>query len=271
VGDCAYHRSQFERREIEHRYGPRVHILSDPTALTLLARLCAPQTGQPAIGQLVRHLYTRLIHEVVNDAFPRKTVRVDTRMRSVTERGVFEGEVIDEDQPVVSVALARAGILPSQVCYDYLNDVMNPAFVRQDHLVLSRVTDASGGVTGAAISGNKVGGPIDGRIVLFPDPMGATGSSLARTITFLKEAFGESPGKLLTLNLIVTPEFIRCLAAEHPEVEIYALRLDRGMSSEEVLSTVPGELWDQESGLTSSDYIVPGGGGFGEIMNNAWV
>jgi hypothetical protein len=43
------------------------------------------------------------------------------------------------------------------------------------------------------------------------------------------------------------------------------------MSSEDVLSRVPGELWDDECGLTSNHYIVPGGGGFGEIMNNAWV
>jgi uracil phosphoribosyltransferase len=28
--------------------------------------------------------------------------------------------------------------------------------------------------------------------------------------------------------------------------------------------------WSEESGLTDKQYIVPGGGGFGEIMNNAW-
>jgi uracil phosphoribosyltransferase len=38
-----------------------------------------------------------------------------------------------------------------------------------------------------------------------------------------------------------------------------------------VLRRVPGERWDDESGLNDHQYIVPGGGGFGELMNNAYV
>jgi len=38
-----------------------------------------------------------------------------------------------------------------------------------------------------------------------------------------------------------------------------------------VLATVPGERWGEENGLNDLQYIVPGGGGFGEIMNNAYV
>jgi len=34
---------------------------------------------------------------------------------------------------------------------------------------------------------------------------------------------------------------------------------------------VPGTHWDRERGLDDKQYIVPGGGGFGEIMNNAYV
>ena len=52
---------------------------------------------------------------------------------------------------------------------------------------------------------------------------------------------------------------------------VYALRLDRGLSPPEVLQTMPGERWDEERGLTDHHYIVPGGGGLGEIMNNSFV
>ena len=51
----------------------------------------------------------------------------------------------------------------------------------------------------------------------------------------------------------------------------YALRLDRGLSPAEVFGTEPGTHWDKERGLDDRQYIVPGGGGFGEIMNNAYV
>ena len=43
------------------------------------------------------------------------------------------------------------------------------------------------------------------------------------------------------------------------------------MSPIDVLQTVPGTHWDKESGLNAHQYIVPGGGGFGELMNNALV
>ena len=38
-----------------------------------------------------------------------------------------------------------------------------------------------------------------------------------------------------------------------------------------VLATVPGSRWAEERGLTENHYIVPGGGGLGEVMNNSYV
>ena len=57
----------------------------------------------------------------------------------------------------------------------------------------------------------------------------------------------------------------------HPDVPVYALRLDRGLSDEQVLKMTPGKNWEAEKGLNEKGYIVPGGGGFGEIMNNSYV
>ena len=71
--------------------------------------------------------------------------------------------------------------------------------------------------------------------------------------------------------MIVTPEYLKAVTGAFPDVQIYAVRLDRGLSSPEVLEQVPEAAWDQERGLNEQQYIVPGGGGFGEIMNNAWV
>ena len=71
------------------------------------------------------------------------------------------------------------------------------------------------------------------------------------------------------MNLIITPEYIRRIQSDHPDVIIYAVRLDRGLSSAEVLNSTPGSRWDEERGLTDNHYIVPGGGGFGEVLNNA--
>jgi uracil phosphoribosyltransferase len=69
----------------------------------------------------------------------------------------------------------------------------------------------------------------------------------------------------------VTPEYLENVLAEHPDTIIYALRLDRGLSPEKILTTIPGTHWGEERGLDDQQYIVPGAGGVGEILNNAWV
>lgn len=268
--DVAYQNLPTGQVELEHAYGPNVHILADPFLLTHLAFLCAKGTKQPAINDVVRDLYRALIKAVLNGEFPRALANVETRMIDVSPLGVWTGQIIDPNQRAVTVNIMRAGTLPSQECYDFLNKTLNPAGVRQDHVVMARTTDEGGRVTGSRFGDSKIGGDITDAIVLFPDPMGATGSSLAEAIHYYKRAVAGPAKKFVTVNLIVTPEYLRRMREEHPDVVVYAVRLDRGASPADVLATRPGVRWDEESGLTDVQYIVPGGGGFGEIMNNAY-
>ena len=269
--DHAYDKIAYRPAEIEHRYGPRVHIVADPLALTQLARLCAKGTYQPEINTLVAVLYRDLLRVIVNAEFPRRSTATATRMIDVTPHGVFHGETIDPEVRAVTVNIARAGTLPSQITYDFLNTLLDPRVVRQDHFVMARVLDAASHVIGAHISGSKIGGDVDDAILLFPDPMGATGGSMCTAIETYKKDIPGKPRKIVAANLIVTPEYLKRVTTTHPEVVVYALRLDRGLSPEEIFDTVPGTHWDKERGLTDKQYIVPGGGGFGEIMNNAYV
>ena len=103
------------------------------------------------------------------------------------------------------------------------------------------------------------------------DPMGATGSSINSALTHYKTRLEGVPKKCITMHLIVTPEYLRHVRTHHPDVIVYALRLDRGLSPTDVLACTPGERWDDERGLNEHHYIVPGGGGLGEVMNNSFV
>jgi uracil phosphoribosyltransferase len=186
-------------------------------------------------------------------------------------QAVLNTEIIDSETSTVVVDIARAGILPSQVCYDLLNGILNPNLVRQDHLIMARTMDAKERVIGAEISGSKIGGDIQDRVVIFPDPMGATGGSLATAIeAYLARGLGK-PSRIITLNLIITPEFITRIQNIDYDVEVYAVRLDRAMSTPQALESKPGTHRSEESGLSPSSYIIPGGGGFGELMNNSWI
>ncbi len=256
--------------EMQHCYGPRVHLLRDPLALTWLARLCHPQCVQPEVNRLISLLYRGLMREVINRELPRRVVRSDTRMREHTPLGVYEGQIIDPSTEVTTVDIARAGILPSMVCFEALCEVLDPTRVRQDHILMNRLVNDAAQVTGAGMFGRKIAGPVAGRTVLFPDPMGATGGSLTEAINFYLTELDGPPQHIFAINLMITPEYIRKLMTSLPEnVHIYAYRLDRGLSPADVLADVPGAQWDRERGLTEHQYIVPGAGGMGEIMNNA--
>lgn len=269
--DCAYRGDGLVAGELVHHYGESVHILADPYHLSLLARLSSDDTVQPVINHLVTTLYRDLVAAVVAREFPTVASASDTRMRAHTPLGVFRGVITDPRTRAVCVDIARAGMLPASVCFDALNHVLDPAGVRQDHLVMNRVVDQDGQVVGARIFGEKTGGDVDGRFLLFPDPMGATGSSLDKAIGFYRTVAGGTPRKMIAMNLIVTPEFITNLRRSHPEVVIYAFRLDRGLSDPDVLATAPGTHPERERGLNAHQYIVPGAGGLGEVINNVYV
>lgn len=261
----------YKLNEIDHRYGPRTHVLNDPFATTLLAELCSPRTFQPRINQLVELLYHNLLQAVANCEFEQSYVETETRMSEFHQEAIYKGHVFSPNQRVITVSVARAGLLPSQICYDRMNQLLNPQCVRQDHLLVSRITDEKSQVQGSQIAGSKIGGDIEECLVLIPDPMGATGGTIRKIIEHYDKEIKGNAKKYIALNLIVTPEYLKQVLSINDSVEVYAFRVDRGLSSAKVLDSIPGTYWDQEKGLNSKQYIVPGGGGFGEIMNNSFV
>ncbi|MBI3268412.1 MAG: uracil phosphoribosyltransferase [Planctomycetes bacterium] len=267
--DRTYRTLRYRLSEAQHRYGEGFHLLAEPYSLSLLARLCSPDTRQPEVNTLITLLYQHLVGVVASQELPRARVRIDSRMKAQHPEGTYVGEAIDPETPAITASIARAGMLPSQVCFDTLNHLLSPARVRQDHIFMNRKLDRRGRVIGVDLVGSKIGGPVDDAIVLIPDPMGATASSMSATVELYRNRCEGTPRKLVALHCIVTPEYLRRMRSDHPELVVYAIRLDRGLSPPDVLATVPGTAWDRERGLNDHQYIVPGGGGFGELLNNA--
>lgn len=259
------------QQELKHLYGPQVHIIDSPFLNGLLARLCSPQSFQPEINRIVEVLYNHLISITVNNEFSIEKIDVPTRMTSSHPQVTLKTSRISHDQKAVTINLARAGTYPSHICYNFLHFALPAENIRQDHIFAARVTNTHEAVTGAELGGMKIGGDVENAHVIFPDPMGATGNTMVTAIEHYKRHIPGQARKYIALNLIVTPEYLKNLLTAHPDVVIYALRLDRGLSSQAVLDSTPGQFWDQERGLNDKQYIVPGGGGFGEIMNNSFV
>lgn len=257
--------------ELDHAYGPRVTLLDSACLATRLFRLSQPACGR---GELLRHLraaYIQLLGAALDRLAPRLALEADTRMAaSAGPAGRLAAKVVDPALRVVLVDVIRGGIVPAQTCFEALGELLPEEQLRLDHLNLARRSDAHGRVTGVELSGSKIGGPVDGALLILPDPMGATGGTSVRVLEHYFEHHGR-PRQVLLLPLIATPEYLRRVLAFDPELRVVAGRLDRGLSPREVLSLRPGERWSEERGLDAHSYIVPGAGGIGELLNNAWV
>lgn len=257
--------------EMEHLYGDRIHILSHPVARTLLARLGQSRTRQPQLNQLVLRLYDVLLDAAAGHVFPGESASRASRSENYLQTAGLEGEFLGEGTRVAIAGIARAGTLPAHRCFERLCDVLDPAGIRIDHLFMSRRISATGEVVGVDCRGTKIGGPLDGRYLVVTDPLGGTGSTMRYALNLYRKEVGGAPLGILALHLIVTPEYIRALTERHPDVTVYALRVDRGLSTQAALDQVPGTLPDEERGLDDHQYIVPGLGALGELMNNAFV
>lgn len=255
--------------EVEHRYGPNVHILGDAWTRSALAQISAPDLGQIELIALLRRIYEHLVLSACAE-LPTVQCSIATRMAKLHPvEGVWSGAILDPTSRVVVIDVIRGGILPAQVCFESLLGVLPVQSLRLDHLNMARIHDRDGRIIGVDLTGSKVGGSVAGATVILPDPMGATGSTVIRALGHLREEFGQ-PARVLVLPMICTPEFLRTVLDFDPEAIVYTGRVDRGLSSGEVLDSIAGTHWDRERGLDENGYIIPGAGGVGEVLNNSW-
>jgi uracil phosphoribosyltransferase len=257
--------------QIEHAYPEQIKILDNPYLTHLCGLLSTQDCQQPQFNQLIKRVFQQLFIHVMNNEWPRQPITLKTRMTDLHSEVRLKTQLLDQKQRGVCVDVARAGMLPTQIFFDELNQLIHPDGNRQDHVFASRATNDQGEVTHTELSSSKIGGDIEDAIVMIPDPMGATGSSLCEVIDFYKTQVQGTAQKYVAIHMIITPEYIRKITETHPDVVVYAARLDRGFSSPEALAEIPGRLWDQEKGLNENQYIVPGAGGVGELINNSFV
>lgn len=256
---------------IEHNYPSQVKILNDPYLTHLTSHLSTNQCVQPEFNRFVKKIFKQLFIHIVNNEWPLESVELKTRMTDLHDEVRLHSQQFKKTQKAVCVDVARAGMLPSQIFFDELTELVALDGLRIDHIFASRATNEKGEVTHTDISGSKIGGDVDDTILFIPDPMGATGSSLCEVIDYYKKNVSGQISKIVAAHMIITPEYIKKLTETHPEVVIYSARVDRGFSSEKALSQPPGTLWNEEKGLNDSQYIVPGAGGVGELINNSFV
>ncbi|MCB9091635.1 MAG: uracil phosphoribosyltransferase [Halobacteriovoraceae bacterium] len=267
-----FFKEDYTSSESTHYYPKNIHIFgNNPMMQMVLAKIGKPETYQPSLSHLLEKAYEFLLNCACNSCFKKVDRIEETRMIEHTDKGKVSFQGFEDNSKIVVSNLARAGIIPSHICYEYFNYIFPFKNIRQDHIYIRRVTNEKGQVTGTDMAGSKIGGDVEQAYVIIPDPMGATGGTISRVYDYYEKTIEGTPLKMLSLHLIITPEFIKKVTENCPNLEVFALRLDRGLSDPEVLQQPYGKFWDKERGLNEYQYIVPGAGGVGEVLNNSYV
>ncbi len=163
----------------------------------------------------------------ISKTLPHKIVETQTPL------GTSESKVLLE-QPVLATIL-RAGLPLHQGLLNYFDKADN-AFISA-----YRKHDNEGGFD---ISIEYMSSPeLDGRLLIISDPMLATGSSLVKTINYLKDE--GNPKDIIVVAAIACTEGIEYLTRELPEVKLWCAAIDEE--------------------LTAKGYIVPGLGDAGDL------
>ena len=148
----------------------------------------------------------------------------------MTWRGEQHVECIDESQIMV-VSVLRAALPMHDAVIETLNHsvsgflgIKRDENTHKSHLYYDMVGDCSG------------------KTVILVDPMVATGGSLCDAIEILKKKGAE---KIISLNVIASPEGIATIETTYPDVTIYIAQIDERLDENKFIIPGLGDAGDR--------------------------
>jgi len=200
-----------------------IHELSNPIVTTLVNHLRETKTDALRFRHIIHELTRLLAYEAL---------RTETlEDKSITTwQGEQSFEFINE-QELLFVTILRAG-LPMIESATALFPEASSGFLamkrdektHQSILYYDRVPDCS----------NKT--------VILVDPMVATGGSLCDAISVIES---KSPKKIISLNIIGSPEGMAVLEQKHPTIDIYIAQIDEKLNENMFIMPGLGDAGDR--------------------------
>ena len=209
---------------------PNLHVSRHPAVLHKLAILRDEKTEPKKFREVVRELSWLLGYEALQDARV-QPLRIRTPME--------EMDAAELGERIGLIPILRAGL----GMVDAMLELMPTAQVW--HLGLFRDERTLRPVEYY----NKLPDSASVDLCLILDPMLATGGSATAAIDVLKK-WGAVRIKLV--NLIAAPEGVGAVQAAHPDVEIHAAALDRGLNEKGYIMPGLGDAGDRQFGTGHS-------------------
>ncbi len=193
-----------------------IHELSNPIVKTLVNHLRETKTDALRFRHIIQELTRLLAYEALKtETLEDKTI--------TTWQGEQSFKFIPEEE-LLFVTILRAGLPMIESATELFPEASSGFLAmkrdektHQSILYYDRVPDCS----------NK--------IVIIVDPMVATGGSLCDAISVVET---KSPKKIISLNIIGSPEGIAVLEQKHPDIDTYIAQIDEKLN--ENMFIIPG-------------------------------
>jgi len=200
-----------------------IYELSNPVVKTLVNHLRESKTDALRFRHIVQELSRLLAYEALKDE------TVEEQMITTWQGDQTFSFIKEED--LLFVTILRAG-LPMIESVTALFPKSSSGFLamkrdektHQSVLYYDRIPECKG------------------KTVIIVDPMVATGGSLCDAIAVIK---AKSPKKIISLNIIGSPEGLAVLEQKHPDVEIYIAQVDKNLNEQMFIMPGLGDAGDR--------------------------
>lgn len=200
-----------------------VYELSNPLTKTLIAQL--RDQGSDALR--FRHTIEELTKQLMYEALKTSST---VQKKITTWQGVQNCDVIDEANIIVATVL-RAGMPMLGSAIDLLpNASAGFLAIKRDEtthksvLYYDRLPKCKG------------------KTIILVDPMVATGGSMIDALELISK---REPSKIITLNIIGSPEGLERVNSAFPEVDIYIAQIDKYLNDDKFIIPGLGDAGDR--------------------------
>ncbi|MDD3854530.1 uracil phosphoribosyltransferase [Sulfurimonas sp.] len=200
-----------------------VYELSNPVTKTLITHL----RDQKSDALRFRHIVAELTKQLMYEALKEQTL---VQKSIVTWQGEGKYDTIDEENIIVATVL-RAGMPMLESAINLLVGatagflaMKRDEVTHKSVLYYDRLPDCKG------------------KTVILVDPMVATGGSMMDAIELIKS---REPLKIITLNIIGSPEGLEKVSTAYPEVDIFIAQIDVRLNGDKFIIPGLGDAGDR--------------------------
>ena len=200
-----------------------IYELSNPVTKTLISHLRNSKTDAIRFRHTIKELTKQLTYEALKN-FPLIKQNINTWL------GDDKFEIVDEENIVV-VTVLRAGMPMLDSVVELLpNAVSGFLAMKRDEtthksvLYYDRLPECKD------------------KTILLVDPMVATGGSMCDAIELIKS---REVSRIITLNIIGSPEGLEVVSSAYPDVDIYIAQIDEKLNNDKYIIPGLGDAGDR--------------------------